>query len=212
MTSPFRNRILVGTAVAALALPALAACTDSQRADAPAAASSAAEKVGSGVSSAQDAGASAVDKAKDAGASAMNKADDKMTAATSDDQVLNAIDIALEKNPNAVVINADRSDDDHHTEVDMIIDGAFKSIHVDQDGNVKDNMDDDGDDLAEDVRMAAEATVTAKEAAAQALSDHNNAYIDSIDLDDDNGRLHWDVELDDADTHADLPSVEIPAK
>lgn len=212
MASLFRNRILVGTAVAALALPALAACTDSQRAGAPAAVSSAADKAGSGVSAAQDAGASAVDKAKDAGASAMNTADDTMTAATSDDQVLNAIDIALEKNPNAIVINADRSDDDRHTEVDMIIDGAFKSVHVDQDGNVHDTMDDDGDDLAEDVRMAAEATVTAKEAAAQALSGHNSVYIDSIDLDDDNGRLHWDVELDDADTRADLPSMEIPAK
>lgn len=201
-----RTRLFVGTALLAVALPALSACTAQQQADAPAVASSAAEKAAAGVSAAQDAGASAANKAQDAAKDAAAAA----TATLSGDQVVKAIDAVAKKYPEGVIVSADREDNDIHTEVDVVLGNTVLNVYVDQEGSIRDGMPEDQDDIAEKIARAAAATVGIKEAAAQALDQSPNTIIDSISLDDD-GRLHWDVDLDDATTREDRPDIMIPA-
>ncbi|MDO4761487.1 MAG: hypothetical protein Q4A31_06190 [Corynebacterium sp.] len=202
-----RTRLLAGAAALVVALPVLSACTAQQQANAPAVASSAAEKAASGVSAAQEAGASAVTQAQEAAKDAAAAA----TASVAGDQVLNAIDAVAAKYPEGIIVSADREDNDAHTEVDVVMGNTVMNVYVYKDGNVSDAFpEDDDDDVFEKVGRASAATVGIKDAASQALSQTTNTIIDSISLDDD-GRLHWDVDLDDVNTRQDLPDLMIPA-
>lgn len=202
-----RTRLLAGAAALVVALPVLSACTSQQQDSAPAVASSAAEKAASGVSAAQEAGASAVTQAQEAAKDAATAA----TASVAGDQVLNAIDAVAAKYPDGIIVSADREDDDRHTEVDVVMGNTVLEYYVDKNGNVSDGFpEDDDDDHFEKINRAAAATVGIKDAANQALAQTTNAIIDSISLDDD-GRLHWEIDLDDANTRQDLPDIMIPA-
>lgn len=61
------------------------------------------------------------------------------------------------------------------------------------DGSVTEDDDDQDDD---DIRRAGEAQVSAEDAARAALEGRDGQGIDDMELDEDDGTLRWEVDLD----------------
>lgn len=123
-----------------------------------------------------------------------------------DDPVFAAIDAVLAERPGAVVVGIDRDDRESY-DVDVVQDGQVVELEVGPDGAVRED-EREGDD--DDVRDAQAATVTAVDAIRQALDQHPDGVLDEIDLDEDDGTLRWEIELDDADRN-DLVELDLPA-
>lgn len=123
-----------------------------------------------------------------------------------DDPVFAAIDAVLAERPGAVVVGIDRDDRESY-DVDVVQDGQVVELEVGPDGAVRED-EREGDD--DDVRDAQAATVTAVDAIRQALEQHPDGVLDEIDLDEDDGTLRWEIELDDADRN-DLVELDLPA-
>lgn len=124
-----------------------------------------------------------------------------------EDPVFAALDAALAAYAGAVVVDVDREDDRDTYDVDVVVDGQVVELEVDGSGSVRED-EREGDD--DDVRKAGAATVTAADAIRQALDRHPEGVLDEIELDEDDGTLRWEVELDDADRR-DLAELVIPA-
>ena len=88
----------------------------------------------------------------------------------------------------------DQDDNDTTFEIEAVIGDRVVDFDVSTDGSVREDDDDDDDD--DDIRRAGEAQVTAEEAARAALEGREGQSIDEMDLDEDNGTLRWDVNLD----------------
>lgn len=127
--------------------------------------------------------------------------------AEAEDPVFAALDAALAAYAGAVVVDVDREDDRDTYDVDVVVDGQVVELEVDGSGSVRED-EREGDD--DDVRKAGAATVTAADAIRQALDRHPEGVLDEIELDEDDGTLRWEVELDDADRR-DLAELVIPA-
>ncbi|RSZ61692.1 hypothetical protein EAH68_11455 [Corynebacterium hylobatis] len=126
---------------------------------------------------------------------------------TGEDPVFAAIDAALAAYPGGIVVDVDREDGRHTYDIDLVLDNQVIELEVDVDGTVRED-DREGDD--DDVREARAATVSATEAIREALDRHPGGYLDEIELDEDDGRLYWEIELDDANFN-DLAEIDIPA-
>ncbi|MGM7669297.1 PepSY domain-containing protein [Microbacterium sp. A93] len=113
--------------------------------------------------------------------------------ATGEDPVFAAIDALLAEHADAVIVQIDLDDDDSVYEIEAVIGDRVVDFDVRADGSVREDDDDRDDD---DIRRAQEATVTAEDAARAALEGRDGQSIDDMELDEDNGTLRWEIDLD----------------
>lgn len=129
------------------------------------------------------------------------------TPVTGEDPVFAAIDAVLADHPDGIVTDIDREDGRVVYDIDVVVGDQVIELEVDADGNVReDERESDDDDVAE----ARAATVTAADAIRQALDQIPDGVLDEAELDEDDGALRWEIELDDADGN-DLSEITIPA-
>lgn len=129
------------------------------------------------------------------------------TPVTGEDPVFAAIDAVLADHPDGIVTDIDREDGRVVYDIDVVVGDQVIELEVDADGNVReDERESDDDDVAE----ARAATVTAADAIRQALDQIPDGVLDEAELDEDDGALRWEIELDDADRN-DLAEITIPA-
>lgn len=129
-------------------------------------------------------------------------------AQTGDDPVFAAIDAALAAYSDGIVVTVDREDDSETYDIDVVQGEQVLELEVGADGTVREDEREGDDD--DDVAKAQAATVTAADAIRQALEQHPDGVLDEAELDEDDGVLRWEINLDDADRN-DLAEVNIPA-
>lgn len=114
--------------------------------------------------------------------------------ASGEDPAFAAIDALLTEHTDAVIVQIDRDDDDTVYEIEAVTGDLVVDFNVLTDGTVSEDDDEDDDD--DDIRRAQEATVTAEDAARAALEGRDGQSIDSMELDENDGTLRWEVDLD----------------
>lgn len=119
--------------------------------------------------------------------------------ATADrDIVFDAIDLVMAEHADGIIIDIDREDDTEAYEIDVVVGEEVLELNVDTAAGEVRESDRDNDD-AEDVRRAQEATVTVADAITQALEAHPDGVVDEASLEDEDGRLEWQIDLDDVE-------------
>lgn len=130
------------------------------------------------------------------------------SAVIDDDPVFDIIDIVLAQYTDGIITDIDREDSSDQYEVDVIVGQEVLELDVTTSGQIHtDDRDNDDDD---DIREAHAATVTAAQAIGLALDQYPDGIIDSVELDEDDGKLKWKIDLDDTSGN-DLADVEIAA-
>ncbi|WP_293954378.1 PepSY domain-containing protein [uncultured Corynebacterium sp.] len=131
------------------------------------------------------------------------------TAATGDDPVFQAIDAVTAAHPGGIITDIDREDSTDVYEIDVVVgEEVFELVVNAGTGEVREEERDNDD--AEDIREANDANITAAAAIEQALEQHPDGVLDEISLDEEDGRLEWDISLDDANRN-DLTELVIQA-
>lgn len=124
-----------------------------------------------------------------------------------EDPVFSTIDAVLAEYSDGIITDIDREDSRETYDVDVVVGQEVIELEVDSNGEIR--VDErEGDD--DDIREANDATVAAAEAIMQALESHPDGVLDEIALNEDDGRLEWEIELDDADRN-DLAELTLPA-
>lgn len=123
-----------------------------------------------------------------------------------EDPVFAAIDAALDAYPGASVVDVDR-DDGETFDIDLVVGDEQVELEISADGAVRED-EREGDD--DDVREAHAVTVSAADAIRQALDQHPGGVLDELELDEDDGALRWEIDLDDSQ-RGDLAELELPA-
>ena len=119
--------------------------------------------------------------------------------ATADrDIVFDAIDLVMAEHADGIIIDIDREDDTEAYEIDVVVGEEVLELDVDTAAGEVRESDRDNDD-AEDVRRAQEASVTISDAITQALEAHPDGVVDEASLEDEDGRLEWQIDLDDVE-------------
>ena len=123
------------------------------------------------------------------------------TATSTDDPVYDVIDAVEAEYSGGFIVDIDRDDDgDSQFDVDVVVDNELLELEVTADGNI--TVDDqEGDD--DKISKADQATVTVTEALDQAFDQHPDSTFDQIELDEDDGSLHWEIDLD-GDNNTDI--------
>ena len=112
------------------------------------------------------------------------------------DLVFDAIDAVMAEHADGIIINIDREDDTESYEVDVVVGEEILELNVNSASGEVRESDRDSDDN-EDVLRAQEATVTVVDAITQALEAHPDGILDEASLEDEDGRLEWQIDLDD---------------
>lgn len=128
-------------------------------------------------------------------------------AASDADPVFDAIGAVLTEYQGGIILSIDREDRAEIYDVDVVLDGRVIELEVNSDGSLREE-EREGD--RDDVREAESATLTAEEAIRQALDQYPDGVLDEAQLEEDDGSLHWEISLDDAD-RTDLAEVRIAA-
>lgn len=127
---------------------------------------------------------------------------------TGEDPVFAAIDAVLAEYSDGIVVDIDREDRSGVYDIDIVVGQEVIELEVSEDGSVReDDRENDDDD---DVEEARRATVTAAEAITQALESHPDGVLDELELEEDDGQLRFEIDLDDHDRR-DLAGINIPA-
>lgn len=127
--------------------------------------------------------------------------------ASGDDEVYSIIDAVEAEYSNGFIVDIDREDDGSTYEVDVVADNEVHQLDVTADGTITVDETDTDDD---DIREAEQATVTVAEALDEAFSQHADARFDQIQLDEDDGSIHWEVDFegdDDEDIELEVPAT-----
>lgn len=126
--------------------------------------------------------------------------------ASGDDDVYAVIEAVESEYGNGFIIDIDLEDNGSVYEVEVVADNQVYELDVTAAGDI---TVDDSDDDDDDIREAEQATVTVSEALDEAFSQYADASFDQIQLDEDDGSLHWDIDFDDA--NGGEIELEIPA-
>lgn len=114
-----------------------------------------------------------------------------------DDAVFPAIEAVLAEYSDGIITDIDREDDRDEYEIDVVVGNEVIEVDVLEDGTVReDDRDDDDDD---DIQEAQDAQVTAEEAIGTALEGREGQILDEAELNEDDGQLRWEIELDRAE-------------
>lgn len=126
--------------------------------------------------------------------------------AAGDDEVFSIIDAVETEYEGGFIVEIDREDGGSKYEVVIVVGDEVYELDVTSNGDISvDEQDND----AEKIARADQATVTVTEALKQAFEQHPDATFDDADLDEDDGSLDWEIELDGADG-SDI-ELDIPA-
>lgn len=128
-------------------------------------------------------------------------------SSSEEDPAFAIIATVLAEHQDGIITSIDREYSSTNYEVDVVVGDEHLELKVTNDGQI---TQDDRDNDDEDIQEARTATVTVTQALEQALEQHPDGVVDSAELDDDDGQLSWDVDLDDASGN-DLAEVKIPA-
>lgn len=116
--------------------------------------------------------------------------------ASGEDPVYTIVEAVENEYDGRFIVEIDRDDDnDSQYEVDVVVDNELLALEVTTDGSISED-EREGDD--DDIANAEQATVPVNQALDQAFEEHPDATFDQIDLDEDDGVLEWDIDLDDA--------------
>ena len=122
--------------------------------------------------------------------------DDPDEAAGSNDEVYSIIEAVEAEYSGGIIVDIDLEDNGSMYEVEVVVDNEVYELDVSSDGSI--NVDDRDNDEDEDIREAQDANVTVTEALDDAFSQYSDASFDQIQLDEDDGQLYWEIDLDDA--------------
>lgn len=128
------------------------------------------------------------------------------TQGSGGDEVFDVIDAVEAEYAGGFIVEIDRDDNGSSYDVDIVVDNEVIELDVTPDGNISEDERDSEDDK---IAKAERATVTVTDALNEAFNQHSDATLDEIDLDEDDGSLRWEVELDGADG-SDI-ELEVPA-
>lgn len=133
--------------------------------------------------------------------------DNAADSSSGDDAVYTIIDLVESEYNGGFIVQIDKDDDNtSQFEVDVVVDNELLELDVTTDGDIRvDERENDDDKIAK----ASNATVSVTEAIDNALEQHQGATFDQIELDEDDGKLTWEVELDGA--NGDDIDVDVPA-
>src|SRR5690625_1771149 len=123
--------------------------------------------------------------------------DDTADSPTSsgDDPVYGVIEAVEAEYADGFIVNVDL-DDNSDYDVDVVVDSQLYELNVTEDGSISVDEQETDD---ENVARADQATVTVAEALDQAFEQHADATCDQMELDADDGSLHWDIDRDGSD-------------
>lgn len=130
-------------------------------------------------------------------------------AVASDDPVFEAIAAVTEQHADGIIVGIDRDDRDEDYDVDVVVGEEVLDLKVGLDGTVTEEERERDED---DVRQAQEASIDAESAVTRAYEGRGEGLtVDDVDLDEDDGRLTWEIDFDDADGN-DADEVVIDAQ
>ena len=94
--------------------------------------------------------------------------------------------------PGAFIVEIEREDDGASYEVELVHEQQLHELNVTVEGEISvEEVDPEDDDIA----RVTQVTVSIMDALRQALGEHQNAALESIELEEDDGRVYWEVEL-----------------
>lgn len=196
------SKTLTLTAAALSSALVLSACTDSGSTS-----TTVTETVGAETTAAT--ATTGADNADDTATSSETSASETAAQSSGDDPAFAAIDAVLAEHADGIIVSVDREDDrDTHYDIDVVVGEEVLELEVDQNGAVRE--DDRDNDDADDVAEANQATVTAADAITQALEQHPDGVLEQAELEEDDGTLAWEIDLDDQNGN-DLAELSIPA-
>lgn len=112
--------------------------------------------------------------------------------------------------PGGVVVEVEQEDGGASYEVEVVYEEKLHELDVALDGKIA--IDEvDADD--EDIQRAAQISVTVTDALRQAWTQHKNATLDSIELEEKDGSLVWEIKLKDEQNNEielDIPATSGP--
>ncbi len=106
--------------------------------------------------------------------------------------------------PGGVLVEIEQEEDSY--EVEIVHDEKLYELDVTLEGKI---TVDDIDTEDDDIRHVQKVTIPLLEGLDQALTTHPNATVESIELEDKDGVLYWEVEL--KDEHGDEIELDVPA-
>ena len=103
--------------------------------------------------------------------------------------ILEAVETAY---PGAIIVEIEREDDGASYEAELVHEQQLHELNVTVEGEISvEEVDPEDDDIA----RVTQVTVSIMDALRQALGEHQNAALESIELEEDDGRVYWEVEL-----------------
>lgn len=189
------KKSLFAIALATTASLSLAACGSSEE---PQPATATADPTDTAVSS----------QVSESAESATSEETTSETQATGDDPVFAAIDAVLADYGDGVIVSIDREDNTENYDVDVVTGGQLIELNVN--ANTGDVMEEEREGDDDKVAKAQNVAVSVEEALEQALEQHADGVVDDVELEEDNGRLVWEISLDDQDRN-DLVDLYIEA-
>lgn len=122
--------------------------------------------------------------------------DTQETTVTGEDPVFQAIDAVTAAHPDGIITDIDREDSTDVYDIDVVVGQDVLELVVNAGtGEVREEERDNDDDS---VREANDAQMNIRAAIEQALEQHPDGVLDEISLNEEDGRLEWDIDLDDA--------------
>lgn len=128
-------------------------------------------------------------------------------SATEQDPVFAAIDAVLTAHPDGIITDVDREDDRTAWDIEVVVGEEVIELELDDAGTIREEERENDDD---DVAKARAATLTVSDALRQALEQVPAGVVDEAELEEDDGVLEWEIELDDVDGN-DLTELTLPA-
>lgn len=200
------RRSILATTVAASTAFALAACSDAAD-TANDAAGSATSAAASATDSAGSAVSSATSSASEASASSAASETSSAVREGELDPAFAAISAVHAEYADGIITAIDRDDNDETFDVDVVVGEDVLDLVVNADGAItEEERENDGDDVLE----AQKATVTIDDAISDALERHPEGVIDEVSLEEEDGMLNWEIDLDGQD-RSDLAEFSVRA-
>ena len=124
-------------------------------------------------------------------------ADEQQPNAGGNDPVFDAIAAVTAEHGDGFIVSIDRDDRDEHYEIDVVVGEQVLDLEVGLDGTITEDEQDSDDD---DIQKAQQATVDAETALKRAFESRAEGLtVDDVELDEDDDRLVWEIDFDDAD-------------
>lgn len=118
------------------------------------------------------------------------------TPVAGEDPVFQAIDAVTAAYPEGIITDIDREDSTDVYDIDVVVGQDVLELVVNAGtGEVREEERENDDQ--EDIREATDAQMTVVAAIEQALEQHPDGVLDEISLNEEDGRLEWDIDLDD---------------